>query len=491
MRFRTIRIMQWLGLGLILCAAGCAVGPDYQPPTVDMPDQWHQQLTEGFAVDESMPEQWWQLLNDPILDGLIEQVRANNPDLESAYQSLMQARYARDYATGDYYPTVDGVGSATRSRLSDNSYMGGGNFETYSLGFDAVWELNLFGEKSRQAESAQATLEAQIENYRDVLVTLTAETARNYVELRTIQARIQYTLQNIESQQGMLELAQVRFDSELAPRLDVEQARLNLADTRSQIPTLRSAERATVNRLCVLTGRMPGELGEQLSEIRPIPVPPAEMHLVIPAELLRQRPDIRRTERQLAAQSARIGAATAQLYPQFSLAGNLGFESVDFTNLTDSSSRVYGVGPSFRWNLFSGNRVRNQIKIEESKTAQLYQQYEMTVLSAVEEAENAITDYIQQSQRRQTLQESVEAAKRSVELITTQYKNGLTDFQSVLVLQRSQFQQEDKLAQSEGQVVQDMIRIYKAMGGWGDDVPADAEANTPAAPADEIVDEID
>jgi NodT family efflux transporter outer membrane factor (OMF) lipoprotein len=438
-----------------------------------MPDQWHHQLTQGFVITEPMPARWWELLDDPILNELVEQVRVSNPDLQSAYWSLVQARFARDYAVGDHYPWVDTSGGYRRTRLSENSYSGGGfatdSFDAYSAGFDASWEPDIFGRISRAIESAQASYEAQIENYRDVRVTLSAEAARNYVELRTVQAQLQYTLQNLQTQQDTLNLAQARFESELAPRLDVEQARLNLADTQSQIPLLRSAEKAIINRLCILTGRHPGALYDKLAEATPVPVPPSQIGIQVPVELLRRRPDIRRAERQLAAQSARIGTATAELYPHFSLTGSIGFEAMNFSNLLESSSRHYSFGPSFRWNLFSGGRIRSLIRIEESATEQLYWQYQSTVLSALEEVENAMTDYIQQQLRRQALQESVEAARQSVELVTAQYKNGLTDFQSVLVLQRSLLQQEDKLAQSEGQVVQNVIRIYKALGGWTDD----------------------
>ena len=465
--------------GLLVFLSGCAVGPDYQSPTIDMPDQWHQQLAEGFNTADSMPAQWWELLNDPVLSELVQNVRQNNPDLESAYWSLMQARYARDYATGQYSPSIDAGGSYSRTRASDKGLMPmpKNPYNMHTVGFDAAWEIDIFGQYKRAIESAQASYEAQIENYRDVRVSLSAETAYNYVQLRTIQARIQYAMKNIESQKDTLKLAQAKFDSELAPRLDVEQARLNLADTQSQIPSLRSAEKAAINRLCVLTGKHPGQLADMLADAKPIPMPSDEVSILIPAELLRRRPDIRRAERQLAAQSAQIGVATADLYPSFSLSGNIGFEAMNFSDVSRNGSQYYGYGPSFRWRIFDGNRIRNQIKIEESKTEQLYWQYRSAVLTALEDVENAMTDYVQERQRKVLLRQSVTAAKASVELVTTQYKNGLTDFQNVLVLQRSEFQQEDKLAQSEGQVVQNLIRIYKALGGWSDDVLPASESD--------------
>ena len=458
--------------------AGCAVGPDYQPPEIEVADQWHQQLMEGFAI-ESLTSPWWQQFGDSVLNELIAQVRDTNPDLQTAYWTLVQSRYARDFALGEYYPEVDGVGSYSRELYSGNSFFGGGlsskPFEMYTTGFDASWEPDVFGRVRRTLESAQASYEAQMENFRDVRVTLSAEAARNYIQLRTIQARIQLALKNIASQENTLKLAEARFASELAPRLDVEQARLNLTDTQSLIPLLRSAEKAAINRLCVLVGQQPGALFENLAGTQPIPIPPEDIRIQVPAELLRQRPDIRRAERQLAAQFARIGVATAELYPQFSLNGAIGFQAIDFSDLTDNSSKYYSFGPSFRWNLFQGGRIRNQIKIAESQTRQFYWQYQTTVLAALEEVENAMTDYVQQRQRQQVLQQSVKAAKASVELVTTQYKKGLTNFQEVLILQRSQLLQEDKLAQSQGQVVQNLIRLYKAMGGWNDDIPVETE----------------
>ncbi len=473
------KTQKWISVALMMLIAGCAVGPDYQSPTVEMPDQWHQQLLADFFEDEPPSAAWWEMLNDLILNDLILQARQNNPDLESAYQSLVQARYARDYVTGRYDPSINASGSYSRTRASDNSLMPmpTNPYNMHMIGFDSTWEIDVFGRFQRAVESAQATYEAQIENYRDTLVTLYAEIAGNYVELRTVQARIKYALENVESQQGMLGLAQAQFDAELAPRLDVEQAGLNIFNTQSEIPALRSMEKAAINRLSVLVGEHPGQLFELLSATAPIPQLPEKIHIQVPAELLRQRPDIRRAERQLAAQSARIGYATADLYPSFSLSGNIGFEAMNFSDLTKSSSRNYGFGPSFRWNIFDGNRIRNQIKIEEAETEKLYWQYRSTVLLALEEVENAMTDYVYELQRKHLLQQSVKAAEESVLLVTNQYKNGLTEFQNVLVMQRSQSQQADKLAQSQGRIVRNIIRIYKALGGWEQGLSPQSELN--------------
>lgn len=454
-------------LALAFVIAGCSVGPKYQRPEMEVPDQWHQQLAEEFTDANAVSAMWWNVLNEPVLNDLIRQARENNPTLESAYYSLLQARYMRDYTAGRYDPSVDAGGSYTRTRSSDNGLMAmsPNPYNMHTIGFDAAWELDLFGRIRRAVESAQATYEAGFENYRDTLVTLNAEVASTYIELRTIQARLKFTLQNVESQQGMLELAQTRFDAELVPKLDVSQAVLNISNTRSEIPTLRSLEASAVHRLSVLVGRQPGHLYELLSDASAIPQLSGKIHVKMPAELLRSRPDIRRAERQLAAQVANEGVATADLYPSFTLTGSIGFEAMSLSELTSSDSRNYSFGPSLRWNIFNGSRVRNQIKIEEAGSEQLFAQYRYTVLTALEEVENAMTDYVHERRRMAQLAESVQAAKESVQLATEQYKNGLTNFQNVLDMQRMQVQQEDKLADSRGRVIQNFIRIQKALGG--------------------------
>lgn len=461
------KILMYPVASMAMLMAGCAVGPDYEAPEIDMPDQWHQQLTETFTDSNDISGTWWTQLDEPVLNDLIQQACDNNPTLESAYYSLLQARYMKDYTSGQYEPSVDAVGSYSRTRSSDNGLMPmpTNPYNMHVIGFDAGWEIDLFGRIQRAVESAQASYEAEAENYYDTLVSLQAEVAAAYVELRTVQIRIQFAMGNVDSQEGMLKLAQSRFEAELVPRLDVAQAQVNVSNTRSAIPTLRSMEKAAINRLSVLLGQHPGQLYEQLSDVSDIPQLTEAIAVRMPAELLRDRPDIRRAERQLAAQVAKEGVATADLYPSFSLTGTIGFEAMDFADLTESRSRYYSFGPSFRWNILNGNRIRNQIKVEQARSGQLYAQYRSVVLMALEEVENSITDYIHESQRMDQLQQSVTAAQEAAGLAADQYKNGLTNFQNVLDAQRTLLTQEDKLAQSRGQVVQDYIRIQKALGG--------------------------
>jgi len=465
---------------------GCVVGPDYEAVKIKTNDVWHQKLVKGLTTGEDTAVEWWQMLNDDTLNELIKEAKGSNNDLEVAYWRVRQARALRDFTTGKYYPNVDATGSYSRVRESDTGVLppsAGATNDPYNLnaaGFDATWEIDIWGQNKRAVESAQASLDAEIEGYHDVLISLYAEVARNYVQMRTAQARLKYAYDNIEAQKGTLELTKSRFKAELTTELDVEQATLNLSNTESQVPVLISAEDAAINRICVLLGKQPGELYEKLTAAGSIPALPTEIKMSLPAELLRQRPDIRKAERTLAAQNAKIGVAKADLYPTFTLNGNLGVTASDFSDLGDiSRSGRYVFGPSFRWNIFDADRIKNNIRIEKAKTKQFYAIYENTVLLALEEVENSMTDYVQEIDRRALLEKSVQSARKSVEMVQSLYKNGLTDFQNVLDMQRMLSQQEDQLAQSQGSVISNLIRIYKALGGgWNDEELLKVEKDT-------------
>lgn len=430
-----------------------------------MPSQWSGNEQAG-PVDEAALAQWWTTFDDPVLVDLIAQADAGSLDLQAAVARIEQSRALRAYVAGEQWPAVDASGSYTRLRSSANSLTGiGQEYSLYSAGFDAFWELDLFGRIRRSVESAQAALEQSIEDYHDVRLSLYAEVARNYIELRTAQARLRYAMANVEIQRKTLELTQDRYAAEIAPELDVSQARLNLANTESEIPSLRIAETAAVNRLAVLVGTTPSELRNQLLVPAPMPEIQRLPTTGVPAELLRRRPDIRSAERALASQTAMIGVAEAQRYPSFSLGGTLGLEALQFSDLGNWSSRTFGFGPGVRWTLFDGNRLRSLVAVEQAFTRQLAAAYEATVLRAVEEVENAMIALVQEQQRAEALRRSVAAARDSLDKVEALYRSGLTDFQNVLDVQRSLSLQEDRLAVSEGQIIQDIIALYKALGG--------------------------
>lgn len=451
---------------------GCrVVGPDYAGPDTQAPDQWRS-TREGFITeDPNGLIQWWTTLQDETLNTLVEQACASNLDLREAYWRIQESRALRDVQTGRYAPQVDAVGRYTRSRDTQNGlvqYPAGSSPEAtslYTTGLDASWEIDLFGQISRSQESAQAALEADEENYNAILVSLCAELTSNYVQLRTVQQRIVFAKENIERQGKTLQLTQGRYQTGLSPELDVRQAELNLYNTRSEIPSLRQHETQAINRIAVLLNTYPSSLAEILEASVKIPALPESVMAMMPADVIRQRPDIRRAERQLAAQTARVGIVTADLYPSLTLTGSFSLESSDVAGLGHSASRKYGFGPSLRWNLFSGNRIRSSINAEQASVKQALARYEKTVLSAVEEVENAMVAHREENIRLEALKNSHTASVRSVELVNSLYQNELTDFQNVLDMQRTLFVQQDKLALSQGQVILNLISLYKSLGG--------------------------
>jgi NodT family efflux transporter outer membrane factor (OMF) lipoprotein len=473
------------GLAVVaLMGFGCMVGPDYHPPQIETPDIWHQEVTAGLATGQANLHRWWELLDDPLLQQLIRHAAAENLDLRIAALRIREARALRQVAAGQQWPQVDGVGSITGQRRSEEIVPvippGQDRTDIFSeIGLDASWEIDVWGRIARSVESADASLQATVEAYRDVLVILYSEVALNYIEVRALQARLAYALSNVQMQEATLQLTRDRREAQLVPDLDVRQAELNLARTQSTIPTLRTRLQQAIHRLDVLLGQWPGDLAEVLHTSAPIPHATGMAEMILPADLLRQRPDLRRAERELAAQTAQIGVATAELYPQFSLSGSFAFQSTA-NSVGDVFSRrniAWTFGPAFRWNLFDGDRVRGRIAAEEARAAQLLAGYEQTVLQAAEEVENALVAYAEELDRRDALQRAVDAAAASVQLVDELYRSGLTDFQNVLDAQRSLVDLQDQLAASDGQVAQNLVRIYRALGGgWAPDDSAEDDA---------------
>lgn len=463
------------------------VGPNYEPPETKMPDAWHKAITYGLSDGTTNFQTWWTVFNDPILDDLIKKARIDNYDLKVAVAKINQLQAQLNFAKGEYAPFIEGSGSVERSRTSkgtveDPSFIPPPQTRTdtiMDLGGSASWEIDLWGRIARSVESAAASYEASIEDYRDVLVVLFADVASNYVSVRTLQDRIKLAQSNVELQKKTLQLTRDRFKAGISPLLDVRQAELNLSTTESTIPTLRFQLDQAINRIGVLLGEYPSALQAELNKPAQIPAPPHDIAIGLPAELLRQRPDIRQAERNVAAQTAQIGVATAELFPQFSIFGTLGIEAVDSVTFFNSSNITFGFGPQFSWRLFEGGRLRSNIKIQEAITEELIFNYVNTVLLALEEVENSMVAYVQQVDRKESLERSVEAAEGAVELVETLYKTGLTDFQNVLDTQRSLFQQQDQLAESKGDIVQNLISLYEALGGgWSPDPENEIFTNT-------------
>jgi multidrug efflux system outer membrane protein len=461
-------------IGLIL--SGCAtVGPNYTMVEPDAPIKWHTELAGGLTTEVLQPEtmaRWWGTLNDPELESLVERAIKGNLDLKNARARVRDARASRGVSRADLFPTLDASGSATRSRSSENSGTGKES-KLYSAGFDAGWELDVFGGTRRAIEAAQADLEATQEELHDVLVSLLAEVALNYVEARTYQARLAVTETNINSQEETYELNRSRYHAGIIDELTVQQSLYNLENARSQISTLQTGLAAAKNRLAVLLGKKPGEVHQELSKKKPIPMLPVTVAVGVPAETLRNRPDVRQAERNLAAQTARIGVATADLYPKFQLMGTIGLESISTGNFLESASRIWSIGPGISWSIFHGSAIRQKIKAQSALQEQALIQYESAVLNAQEEVENVLVAYAKEQRRRESLARATDAAKRVVLLAMDQYQAGLVDFSNVLISQRSLLSSQDELAQSEGAVVSNLVRLYKALGGgWKSLEPA-------------------
>lgn len=452
---------------LLATGAGCAVGPEYVPPEISSPQAWHAGLRGGATADPVYPEtlaSWWTTLNDPTLTNLIERAVRGNLDLKKAQARVREARARRGISQADLFPTLIATGSVTRSRSSQNTGRGDTQV-SYATGLDASWELDMFGGVRRSVEAAGASLQASAEDRRNVLVSLLAEVALNYIETRTFQARLAVAEASLEAQMETRALAVVRLEAGLATTLDVEQATYNLESTRSQVPTLQSGLEDAKNRLAVLLGEHPGAVHAELAARQPIPVPLPEVAIGVPADVLRRRPDVHQAERTLAAQTAQVGVATAELYPKFSLLGSISVDALSLSNVFSAASRAASIGPSITWRLFDAGAVRKTIEVQSALQEQALIQYEATVLSALEEVENALVGYVEEQSRREALREATQAAQRATELAHAQYRAGMVDFRSVLDAQRSLLSFQDQLAQSEGIVTSNLVRLYKALGG--------------------------
>ncbi len=454
---------------LSVLLAGCIrpVGPDYEEPEIVTADQWHQALVDGLDSGEADFQTWWEALNDPQLNSLIARAGDSNLDLRAAFARIDEARAQLGIATGERWPDADGFGSAQRQRRSVG-VAGISNqlppANSTSVGIEASWEFDLWGRVSRSIESASANYEASVENYRDVLVVLYADVGTNYVLLRQLQQRLLFARNNVEAQRDTLKIVEARYKAELAPALDLRQAELNLATTESSIPGFEAEIVQTINRLSVLLGQQPGELYDELLATGEIPPPPARLAAGIPADLTRRRPDIRRAERNLAAQTAAIGIAKTGLYPNFFIGGDFGYSTVG-GRLLESDNEAWSLGPFFSWNLFDGGRVRNSIRIEEARTEQLLAIYEQTVLGSLQDVEDSLVGFAEERKREAALIRAEAAALEAVRLVKELYKRGLTDFQNVLDTERALFNQQDQLAESRGNVTLNLISIYRALGG--------------------------
>ena len=413
---------------------------------------------------------WWENFGDTNLNSLITMAVQSNLTLRIAEVHVREARAERDVVSGSFWPSVGASGSYSRNRYGFNNFppLPPGtplDHNLYNAGFDATWELDVFGATRRTVEAANAEMGAAEYSPRDVLVSLLAEVARNYIGARGYQQRLAITLQNIQVQQEILNLTSNRFENGLSSDLDVQQATALLTATEAEVPSLKTGFDQSVHHLAVLLGQPPDALMNEMSVEKPIPLTPPQVPVGLPSDLLQRRPDVQRSERELAAATARIGAAKADLFPKFSLTGFAGVESISTGNLFDYASRYWSAGPTVQWELFQAGSIRANVRVQNARQEQALDAYEQTVLVALEDTENALTAYAREQTRRESLSQSVQADQQALELSTQLYKNGLADFLHALDAERSLYAAQDALVQSDQTVSLNLVQLYKALGG--------------------------
>lgn len=467
----------------IACAAivlgsaltGCRVGPDYVPPEPEVPEAWNAPVdVAARQANEVDLRRWWVLLGDPILDRLVTLTLESNRDLRESAARVREARVQVRSVRGQRIPSLNASGQYDASRQSENTAIGGPteHENLWGAGFDMSWELDLFGGIARQIEAASADLGTSVESFRDLRVSLLGDVARTYIEYRLAEVRLRIARENQDAQTKTLGLVRTRHATGLAPELDLRQAERILASTQAEIPLIQLERRTLRNVLCTLTGHFPGQLDQLLGDAGKIPVPPPAIGVGAPADLVRRRPDIRGAERSLASATARVGVATAELYPKFSLSGSFRLEAKSADLLPSGDSIRYGLGPTFLWNLFAGGTLRAQIKVEEARVDQALHRYEQTIIRAVEEVEAALITNEEERRRRTSLSLAVERASQSLRLSRAAYEEGLVDFQNVLDSQRTVLLLEGQLAENESAIAVATVRLFKALGGgWSEDQP--------------------
>ncbi len=453
---------------LFLALSGCAlVGPDFQAPETPVPEAWRSPLSGSLGsggADSEQLARWWEVFGDPLLSRLQERAVAGNLDVKAAVARVREARALRRGSRAGLAPRLDFTASAVKNRSSANSGLGMEG-EIYDVAFDAGWEVDLFGAVRRRIEAAEAELAASREGVRAVRVSLAGEVAREYFEIRTLQARLAALGRNVDILRQIYDHTLDRYRAGLVDELAVARSRGDLEQARARTPQLETALAAARNRLAVLLGEVPGGLDGDLAEVAPLPAIPPSVAVGVPADMLRRRPDIRRAEYRLAAQTARVGMATADLYPRLRLAGSIGLEALHPEDLPEWLSRTFRIGPSLTWNVFNGGAIRANIAVQDARVEQALAAYRKAVLAALEEVENVLTAFVKDQDQLHSLTVAKEAVDEAARLAEDRYRAGIVDVFAVLDAQRAVAAVDDQLAQARGAVAKDLARLFKALGG--------------------------
>ncbi len=464
-----------------LTAACAPVGPDFVRPDSASNESWSDYVREDFQFAPQNSVEWWSIFGDPVLSQLVTAARQNNNNIRLAGLRVLEARASLGIARGSRYPQAQFVaGDATRINLSEsNANTAGGadlSYVQYNLGANASWEIDFWGRFRRGIESADANLLASIASYDDTLVLLTAQVAVAYVAIRTTEEQLRIARDNLVIQERSYDIVDVLYRFGQSNELDVQQAQTLLLSTRATIPDLEISLRQAHHALAVLLGLPPTDLTKILGGEGHIPEVPEQIMVGIPADMLRQRPDVRRAELLAMAQNAQIGVAKADLYPSFSINGSLGLAASGNTNTTRtgdsgigelfrSDSVTYTVGPSFVWPFLNYDRIKNNIRVQDARLQQSLVQYQETVIQAAREVEDAMVAFVGSQRQDVILVDTVVSAKRSSELSMLRYQEGFADYQSVLDAQQALFGQQQRFVSNKGFAIQSLISVYRALGG--------------------------
>ena len=454
------------------------IGPDYKPPAVAVSDSWLESGDRRVSTGSATYRNWWTTFNDPVLDRLVERAYRDNLSLRQAGVRVLQARAQLGIVTGSIFPqTQQAIGSVEYFRTSDRApsgAVGGGSgpfhFWQSQVGVQASWELDFWGRIRRNIQSAEASLLSTLADYDSTLVTLTAEVANNYVAIRTADERIRIARENADAQDQILKITEARFKFGTATQRDVEQARTSYLNTLASIPPLETERRQAEDTLSVLLGMPPRDLSDVLAGATGIPASPPQVIIGIPADLLRRRPDVRGAELQAAAQSAQIGVAKGDLLPIFSLNGSLVFVSTDLgkfklSDMFKWGSRSIQAGPSVQWNILNYGQITNNVRAQDASFQQLLIGYQNVVLAAQRDVEDNVIAFLRAQDRAELLAQSVTSAKTALDIAVLQYREGITDFTTVLTAQNTVLAQQDSLAITLGSISTSLVGIYRALGG--------------------------
>ncbi len=486
---------QWLCLfPWIVYFAACTITPRPSPMSVPIPNTWQNEITSPIRNDPTLSN-WWKTFQDPLLLSLIDRGIANNKEIRQASARIRETRASRVATASRFWPFLGWSTSYARNRSSSavvsfdladflnkdaeenanpssrsngspsRSFSFGEDRNFYATALDASWELDLFGRTRWEVAAAEARIEETQEIFRDVLLTLVAEIAHNYIELRGAQTRVSIALENITSQKESLEITVARYEAGLTSALDVEEARTLYTSTRASVPTLQTSVQEYIHRLAVLMGDPPESHFEDLGDNQGIPSAALGNSIGLPSELLRRRPDIRAAERALAATNAEIGVATGDLFPRLTLTGRLGTQGLDISDLGKPVGLSWSAGPSIIWPIFDAGRVRANIEVQNARQEQALAGYEKAILVSLEEVENAVVAYNQERLRRRWLIKSVTASKAAVEIAKERYLSGLENYLSVVITQADLHKAEDQLAQCSTATSSHVVALYKALGG--------------------------